>query len=70
MQGVVLMAPAVDISELWWDNMSAEEQREGRASGFVPLRNSTEVTFPLLIPMSLALACVVTTPLPPCKLQT
>ncbi len=46
MQGVVLMAPAVDITELWWDNMSAEEQREGRASGFVPLRNSTEVPSP------------------------
>jgi len=41
-KGVVLLAPAVDVTEVWWDAMSPDEQRAARASGFVPLNNSTE----------------------------
>ena len=43
LQGLVLLAPAVDITELWWQALSAEEQADARATGFVPLGGGTKV---------------------------
>ena len=43
LQGLVLLAPAVDITELWWQALSAAEQADARATGFVPLGKGTEV---------------------------
>lgn len=40
-QGVVLLAPAVDITEVWWDAMSPDQRANANQSGFVPLQNST-----------------------------
>lgn len=42
-QGLVLLAPAVDITELWWDALSEEERSDARATGFVPLGGDTKV---------------------------
>ena len=43
LQGLVLLAPAVDITELWWAALSAGEQADARATGFVPLGGGTKV---------------------------
>jgi hypothetical protein len=43
LQGLVLLAPAVDITELWWQALSAAEQADARATGFVPLGGGTKV---------------------------
>lgn len=39
----MLAAPAVDITELWWDALTEEERSDARATGFVPLGGGTEV---------------------------
>ena len=39
----MLLAPAVDITELWWQALSAAEQADARATGFVPLGGGMKV---------------------------
>lgn len=38
-QGVVLLAPAVDITEVWWDGLSPDDRADAKRSGLVPLKN-------------------------------
>lgn len=39
----MLLAPAVDITEVWWDLLSAEEQDDARLTGYVPVGGDTKV---------------------------
>ena len=39
----MLLAPAVDITELWWEGLTPAEQRDARDTGFVPLGGEYKV---------------------------
>jgi pimeloyl-ACP methyl ester carboxylesterase len=58
LQGLVLLAPAVDITELWWQALSAAEQADARSTGFVPLGGGTKASvLPLASTAPLPLFC-------------
>ena len=50
-QALVLIAPAVDITDLWWSNLSEEARHQALASRIVPLPHDDPVSglpFPLI----------------------